>query len=233
VSDVEFTASGGAAVVTGEEAGERAADWTATMGAAAEWRLLGLLFERPRAGWFEEVAQLRGEVGDGLLRDAADAAADAEEGTYLAVFGPGGCVSPREVAYRGRQDPGQLLADISGFHSAFGFRPAAEDSIDHVAVEASFAGFLAFKEAFARSQGDSEAADVCAQALAGFCDSHIRQFAEALALKLDAVGEAAPHLAQAAIALVERAGRAPAGALAAMTCEDEDGEMLCGVCTAG
>ncbi len=209
------------------------ADWAASMRAASEWRLLGLLFERPRPGWFEELRQLRDEVPDGLLRDAADAAADADEGTYLAVFGPGGCASPREVAYRGREEPGQVLADIGGFHRAFGFHPAVEDSIDHVAVEASFAGFLAFKEAFARSQGDAEAAEICAEALARFCDAHIRCFAEALALKLDAVGEAAPHLAQAAIALVERAGRAPEGYLEAMAAIDDGDEMICGACTAG
>ena len=208
-----------------------AGDWAAAMRAATEWRLLGLLFERPRPGWLEEIALLRGEVADGLLRDAAEAAAGADEGTYLAVFGPGGCASPREVAYRGREDPGQVLADIAGFHRAFGFHAAVEDPIDHVAVEASFAGFLAFKEAFARSQGDTEATEVCAEALARFCDAHIRCFAEALALKLDAVGELAPHLAQAAIALVERAGRAPEGYLDAMADDDEDVEMICAACT--
>ncbi len=208
-------------------------EWTESMRVAGEWRLLGLLFERPRPGWFEEISQLRAEVPEGLLRDAADAAAVADEGTYLAVFGPGGCASPREVAYRGREDPGQLLADIAGFHSAFGFHPVVEDSIDHVAVEASFAGYLAFKEAFARSQGDAEAAEVCALALARFCDEHVRFFAEALALKLDAVGDAAPHLAQAAIALVERAGRAPEGYRGATPIDDDEAEMLCGMCTAG
>jgi len=206
-------------------------DWSASMCTASEWRLLGLLFERPRPGWREEIALLRGEVVDGLLRDAADAAADADEGTYLAVFGPGGCASPREVAYRGREEPGQVLADIAGFHRAFGFHAAVEDPLDHVAVEASFAGFLAFKQAFAKSQGDDQAAEVCAQALARFCEGHIRYFAEALALKLDAVGEAAPHLAQAAIALVERAGRAPEGALDAPADDDDVVEMICGTCS--
>lgn len=230
MSDVTAASEGSPATGAGASSGS---DWTDAMRAASEWRLLGLLFERPRQGWREEIAQLRREVGDGLLRDAADAAADADEGTYLAVFGPGGAVSPREVGYRGRHDPGQIIADIAGFHRAFGFQADVEDPVDHVAVEASFAGFLAFKEAFARMQDDGEAAGVCAHALERFCNEHVRHFAEALALKLDAVGEAAPHLAQAAIALVERAGRAPEGALAAMLCEDEDGEMMCGTCTGG
>lgn len=208
-------------------------EWAASMRAATEWRLLGLLFERPRQGWLEEIAQLRNEVADGLLRDAADAATEAKEGTYLAVLGPGGCASPREIAYRGREDPGPVLADIGAFHQAFGFRPDVEDTIDHVAVEASFAGFLAFKEAFARAQGDTDAAEVCAAALARFCDDHMRCFAEALALKLDAVGDAAPHLAQAAIALVERAGRAPEGYLDAEAMDDDEVEMICGACTGG
>lgn len=54
------------------------------------------------------------------------------------MLGPGGLASPREVAYRGMGDPGQILSDILAFHEAFAFRPEAEEPPDHVAVEAGF-----------------------------------------------------------------------------------------------
>ena len=53
------------------------------------------------------------------LGAAATAAAHASE--YLDVLGPGGSVSPREVAYRGRQDQAQIIADVSAFYGAFPF----------------------------------------------------------------------------------------------------------------
>ena len=80
---------------------------------AAAWRLLGLLFERPRDGWWREVEMLSREVVDPEITAAAEAARDGGgEGRYLALLGPGGPVSPREVTYRGMEDPGRIFADI-------------------------------------------------------------------------------------------------------------------------
>jgi hypothetical protein len=41
---------------------------------AATWRLLGLLLERPRAGWHAEVAALAREIADPALNGAAQSA---------------------------------------------------------------------------------------------------------------------------------------------------------------
>ena len=101
---------------------------------AARWRLLGLLFERPRDGWRAEVRGLAAEVDDPRLQTATNEIADFGEGAYLAVLGPGGSVSPREVGYRPMGDPGKILSGLRTVYEAFGYRPRAEDPPDHVAV---------------------------------------------------------------------------------------------------
>lgn len=170
---------------------------------AAAWRLCGLLLERPRGGWAEEVAALGRACRDDDLRGAAEAAREATESAYLALLGPGGAVSPREVAYV-PDDPGRLLADVAAFHAAFAFRSRPEDPIDHAAVEAGLVGYLKTKEAYARAAGDSEAAGVAAEAVARFLDAHLGRFAAPFAERLDAAGAPA-WLAAAARALAARA----------------------------
>ena len=189
-------------------------DVHAALAAAAAWRLIGLLFERPQSGWEEEIAALSNEVEDVALQQAVAEArrAISEHGSatvaaaYLAIFGPGGGISPREVAYRVREDPGSILADLSAFHAAFAFHPRAEDPLDHVAVEAGFVGYLHLKEAFARSRNDAEATRTCAEAAESFLTAHLRCFAEPLCQRLQGT---LPHLELAARALLGRTGPAP------------------------
>ena len=195
---------------------------------AAEWRLLGLLLERPRAGWWEEVASLACEARNPELRAAADETARATEEGYLAALGPGGAVSPREVAYIGMEDPARVIADLHALYQAFAYRPAAEDPPDHVALQAGFAGYLKLKEAYARAKGDEAAAETTAQALRRFVESHLRRFAGPLARRLEAAGSG--HLLQAARLLVGRVGEAiePLPVLtddggSAMCCGGEEG----------
>lgn len=173
---------------------------------AAEWRLAGLLLERPREGWWQQVEGLAREVDDGGLRAAVEAARqEAREGTYLAVLGPGGAVSPREVGHRPMGDPGRILADITAFYQAFAFRPATEEAPDHVAVEAGFFGYLKLKEAYARACGDGEHAAVTATAAAQFLEAHLSTLAGSLARGLEPAG--IRWLSLAARALLQRAGQ--------------------------
>jgi hypothetical protein len=175
---------------------------------AAAWRMIGLLFERPRQGWREEVQRLSGEVSDPEISVAADAArGEATEGLYLAVLGPGGVASPREVAYRGMGDPGQILSDIMAFYEAFAFRPEAEEPPDHVSVEAGFMGYLCLKQAYARVRGREDEAETAAQAAARFCEEHLSGLAWPLGDRLDNTG--VRYLALAGRALAERAGPRP------------------------
>lgn len=175
-------------------------DVQALIAEAAEWRLIALLLERPRAGWHVEVAALAREVPARALREAARAARDASEGEYLHLVGPGGIVSPREVSYRSFEDPGRILADLAATYAAFAFQPRVEEAPDHLAVEAGFVGYLLLKEAFAAARGEGEAASTTATARSGFLQTHLsaaRPFAERL------VG-AESYLAAAAHVLAER-----------------------------
>jgi nitrate reductase assembly molybdenum cofactor insertion protein NarJ len=155
----------------------RAKTDTKQIAEAAQWRLIGLLLERPRPGWHEEVARLGRELQEPQLRAAVAAARVATEGDYLYHLGPAGLVSPREVAYRPFADPGQLLAQLSTVYAAFAFRPHVEEPIDHIAVEVAFVGYLLLKEAFAAARADREAAATTAAARRGFIETHLAGFA--------------------------------------------------------
>ncbi len=203
---------------------------------SAEWRLLGLLFERPRPAWREEIAALAREVASEGLKAAAQAASAATEGEYLALLGPGGAVSPREVGYRGMEDPGRLLADIGAFHRAFAFHPISEDPVDHVAQEIGLVGYLSLKVAFAEHEGNPEAATTTARARDTFIAAHLGVFAHEFARRLGAAASARSvgYLALAARILATRvpqsAQAAPrAAALPILTADGPD-EMGCGSC---
>ena len=200
----------------------------ATVAAAAEWRLIGLLLERPRPGWREEIEALAGESGDDALRRAAASAGAANEGTYLHLVGPGGLVSPREVSYRPMEDPGWVLADLRRFYDAFAFHPRAEDPIDHIAVETSFVGYLFLKEAFARAGGDDVAAETTAAARRDFLEAHLGSIAHPFAERLEALARSCP-LSECARLLAARAPVRQAVALASATA---DAASPCGSCAA-
>ncbi len=172
---------------------------------ATEWRLLGLLFERPREDWWREVTSLCREVSDPDIRAAADAAKEeADEGLYLALLGPGGAVSPREVAYRGMEDPGHILAEITAFYDAFAFRPATEEPPDHLAVEAGFLGYLCLKQAYALLRGSVDDAEIAAQAAARFRETHLSTLAWPVVERMEKAG--VRYLSLAAAALARRSG---------------------------
>ncbi len=172
------------------------------MSEAAAWRLMGLLMERPRPGWNEELDTLAREVVDPSLRAAVEAARGASEGTYLGLLGPGGFISPREVAYRPMDDPGKILADLAGFYEAFAFVPQAEDPIDHIAVEAGFVAYLRMKEAYALARGDEEAVETTAESLNHFLDSHLGAFVESFVRSLEPSG--VPYLIATAHAILRK-----------------------------
>lgn len=148
------------------------AEARARLGEAAEWRLIGLLFERPRAEWWGLVARLAGEIEDPRLRAAGEAAHDASEGVYLDVLGPG-ALSARAVAYVPSVQPGLHLARLAAFYEAFAYRPAGEDPPDHLAVQAGFFAYLRFKQAYALANGDAEHAQVTAEAAESFRAEHL------------------------------------------------------------
>ncbi len=175
------------------------------LGEATAWRLLGLLFERPREGWWEELESLRRKLRDPDIAAAVEAAREeASEGLFLSLLAPGGVVSPREVSYRGMNDPGQILADIKAFHEAFAFQPETEEAPDHLAVEAGFLGYLCLKEAYARARGKEDEAEIAAQAAERFRETHLSTFSSLVAQRLEKTE--VRYLSLAACALAHRSG---------------------------
>ena len=198
------------------------------LAAAAEWRLIAVLLARPRSGWREEISQLARETDEPALRSAAIEAAHASEGAYLGVVGPGAPVSPREVAYREREDPGWVLADVSRYYDAFAFQPRTEDPLDHVAVEADFVGYLFLKEAFARAGGEEGAAALTATVREDFLRYHLAAIAAPFAERTAAL--ALQHLATTARALAKRVPPPVPGTAGFAGVSHEPDDSACGSC---
>ncbi|HXV76123.1 MAG TPA: hypothetical protein VD788_07365 [Candidatus Polarisedimenticolaceae bacterium] len=173
---------------------------------AARWRLAGLLMRLPRADRAREIELLAREADHPSLTAAVAAAVDATEGGYLALLGPGGPLSPREVSHRPLEDPGRLLAEIAAYHRAFGYRASAEDPADHLAAAADFAGYLLMKEAFAERSGLHRAAMTTREARAGFVDRHVRCTVRGMRRALEASGTPVPWLGAALEAIARLAG---------------------------
>ncbi|MCK6446176.1 MAG: molecular chaperone TorD family protein [Planctomycetes bacterium] len=174
---------------------------------ARDWRLVGLLFERPHGIWLSEITDLALGCDDADLARAAASARDADEGDYLALLGPAGTVSPREAGYRKTTDPARLLAEIQAYYEAFAFHPEAEDPPDHVAVEAGFLGWLCLKQAYALVDGGSEALSVTADAAQSFVAEHLACVAHGIEHRLASHEES--YLLHAARALIARVGPLP------------------------
>ena len=195
---------------------------------AAEWRLIALLFECPRAGWHDEVEALGREVGDPRLRSAAEASkTEASEGLHHSLFGPGGPVSPREVTYLSGLQQGYLLAELNANYEAFAYKPMTAEPADHLSVEAGFMAYLALKEVYALASAEPEGAQVTAEAAAHFRTEHLAGMAEPIARALEAGGPS--YLALAAQALFARVGPAPRRALPMADAHvDDEGDLSCG-----
>lgn len=177
------------------------------LSACAELRLLGLLLERPRPGWFDEVAALGREVRDPELAQAAALAMEASEGAYLALMGPGGSVSPRAPAYRNFEDPARVMAQLAALHQAFSYAPRTEDPADHIASEASFAAYLQLKLSYALSEGKRDEAAVTREAMGCLVKDHLAPLARRFAARLGDGGP--PYLVAAAKLLDARHAHIP------------------------
>lgn len=182
-----------------------AAQKTGLLEEAAEWRLIGLLFECPTGDWKVQVSNLALEIADPDLRRAAKfAQIEASEGLYHSVFGPGGPAPGREVSYRDWVQPGYLLSELAAFYAAFSYRPSLAETPDHIAVEIGFVSYLKLKEAFARERGEIESAVVTADAVDSFIEEHLSKTAEPIAKIL--AGSDIKYLVLASESLFKRVG---------------------------
>ena len=172
---------------------------------AVEWRLIGLLLERPTEQWREGLPYVAHEAGDEELRAAAQVAVhDASEGEYLRAFGPGGRVSPREIAHTQTRDPGHVLAQLGAMYEAFAYRPHTEETPDHVSVETGFVAYLRLKQAFAVACDNDEHARTAADAAAAFVERHLSTFVEPLTQRVS--DDEGHYMASALRALLRRTG---------------------------
>jgi nitrate reductase assembly molybdenum cofactor insertion protein NarJ len=156
---------------------------------AADWRLLGLLFECPTASWRDQVRALAREISDAEIRFAAEhALEEASEGLYHALFGPGGPAPARELSYQNSLEAGYLLSELVSYYNAFAYRPTSCEAPDHISVEAGFLGYLRLKEAYALACSEAEHAAVTHEAAQRFLEDHLCVLAEPLAAALGESG---------------------------------------------
>ncbi|GIK76034.1 MAG: hypothetical protein BroJett021_50220 [Chloroflexota bacterium] len=90
----------------------------------------------------------------------------------------------------------QELADIRGFHRAFGFDMGGvvRERPDHLAVELEFLHVLALKEAHAWLHGVAEQVEVCVAAQAKFLGDHLGTWVDLFAQSLALNTQDAPYL---------------------------------------
>jgi nitrate reductase assembly molybdenum cofactor insertion protein NarJ len=195
---------------------------------AAEWRLLGLLFEYPDAAWRRDLEALLPSVSSPELRALAEAALElASEGMHSALFGPAGTTPVREVTHRGGVQFGYLLAELAAYYDAFGYATGSPEAPDHLAVQLGFMGFLRLKQVCALLAGETEHAEVAEAAAAEFLKEHLAYQAEPVARALEIF--APDYLAEAGRQILERAGPAPrSGYPLGSPLSDSEEEMSCG-----
>jgi nitrate reductase assembly molybdenum cofactor insertion protein NarJ len=199
---------------------------------ASEWRLISLLFDCPTNDWRKQVSDLAAVLKDKKLKRSAFAAqTEASEGLFHSVFGPGGPAPGREVSYRGWVQPGYMLAEVATFYDAFSYKPVTDEVPDHVSVETGFIAYLRLKEAFAREQADTDAAEITAEASRKFIDEHLSKYAQQMSKILTASG--IEYLTLAGKALFQRVGRDKDRKkqifLPVLENEDEVSEFECGL----
>lgn len=202
---------------------------------AAEWRLLGLLFEYPSDAWRAQVTALLPDLRDEALRLLGEAALEFNSpGLHIALFGPAGSVPVREVKWQGGVQYGYLMAELNAYYGAFGYRPAAEEVADHLAIQLGFVSYLRVKQALAMAEGEMEHAEVAGEAAARFVQDHLAVSAEPV---LQALENFAPdYLVEAGRRIRNQAGPSPrTGYPLAMPGElEDDSEGLnCGAAPAG
>lgn len=158
---------------------------------AARLRALALLLLPPNAEGAGELARLCEGVPDGAgdaLRSLASEYGPAHEGVYHALLGASGALRDAESDYEVNAlgGKGPLLADVAGFYQAFRYdhESLGPISMDHVSAELDYLAWLAFREAYARYEGNAEGAAVCHDAAEAFGKAHLGVWARSFAKRI-------------------------------------------------
>lgn len=163
----------GIAMLAQEGVGERAALLAAELGEPA-------------------LAAALGEAVAGVTETVAQDGAEALPLAWVRWFDHGR-VPPYELSNlpTGGGGATAALADIAGFYRAFGLR-CPTDRPDHLVAEVELLSVALDLEARARSEGDDEAAQRCAQAARLFLRDHLGRWPDAFAARVAAVDGGGP-----------------------------------------
>jgi TorA maturation chaperone TorD len=194
---------------------------TQLLARAAWMQTLGLALTWPGPGHVDAVNTALGrlpELGvpalDEVLSSVRSAWAVAPEsimqGEYIRLFSGSGPCPPHETCYGdGRRlgGPEVELADISGFHKAFGMEPSGPiaDAPDHLASELEFLSCLLIKTAYAGANGWDDRQRVTHDASRAFCEYHLGRWVGAFREAVEAARAISPYTqtARAIEALVQ------------------------------
>jgi TorA maturation chaperone TorD len=130
----------------------------------------------------EDPALMRDVIGEAAKLSSPDWSDE-----HSRLFEGGLRCPPNETAFV-RRDKGLILADISGFYEAFGFRPmpGSGEKPDHIIAELEFTALLIVMTVDAQGRGDTEAAEIARAALRSFGSDHIGEWVLAFASNLEA-----------------------------------------------
>lgn len=159
------------------------------------YKIVSLGFAYPEAGNFAALREilagsdssLEGALSDhvrGVKKSLTENGVSLEDlqSEYLSIFDVGGKISPYESEYlreKISRKPFEI-ADIAGFYSAFGFAMNEEigsrEPVDHIAVETEFMAILAWKEEYARKNGQAENEEIVNEARGKFLSEHLARW---------------------------------------------------------
>lgn len=188
------------------------------------YKLASLAFDRPDDGledalvsgtFTEQLLESAAALGDGRLRDRAEAVVEAaptdpdgvadrySDWATLFGFEKGGEIQQYEIAYA----PGTLvtstdtLADIAGFYGAFGLSVAESnrERVDHLCLELEFVSHLALQTASLEREGDETGLEIVTDAQGSFLEDHLGRWLPRFRETVDAETDVAFYRTLAAL----------------------------------
>ncbi len=175
------------------------------------YALCARLLNADQTEWGQSLAELRELTARLGYTNAAEMlsrhAPGPDIGAEVSRLFVRGVVPPYETSYESaRSAPGGktlALADIAGFYRAFGFQAQGERP-DHLAPELEFVSLLCIKEAYARLTGETEGAEVCAEARSKFLREHLAPWLPSFRQRVaeETTDEALSNAAEAIVAIV-------------------------------
>jgi nitrate reductase assembly molybdenum cofactor insertion protein NarJ len=176
---------------------------------AAGWRLLAQIFSYPCHDWAARNELLLECIADARLAELArKALSESSPELWMRLFGPGGAVRARAVAWEGGLQPGYLLAELAAYYEAFGYEPPEDSAPDELSVLLDFAAWLEVKLAYACVQEDRDSEEITRRALETFLCKFVAPAAWPVFRQLEHTGP--EFLVEAAQAAAERSGAEPA-----------------------